>query len=102
MSNAIPSERVLEKPNSKMDDFSNEIIKATLMVQQMVENKQDQLDTIVTRLQENNVLPPQLTRFHVEKGTTTAAIEALKHNLAYLEGELEVMKEHDYERKMNQ
>jgi len=80
-----------------MDENTNEIGKATLLVQQIVENKQNRLDGIADTLRENDVLPQHLTRFHVEKGTTTAAIESLKHNLAYLEGELEVMKEHNYE-----
>ena len=84
-----------------MDENTNEIGKATLLVQQIVENKQNRLDGIADTLRENDVLPQHLTRFHVEKGTTTAAIESLKHNLAYLEGELEIMKEHNYERKMS-
>ena len=85
-----------------MDDITNDIGNATLLVQELVKDKQNLLDAIADKLRENDVLPSHLTRFHVEKGTTVAAIESLKHNLAYLEGELEIMKEHDYERKMNQ
>lgn len=85
-----------------MDDTTNDIGNATLLVQELVKDKQNLLDAIADKLRENDVLPSHLTRFHVEKGTAVAAIESLKHNLAYLEGELEIMKEHDYERKMNQ
>jgi len=80
-----------------MDDTGNEIRNTTPMVRQLVEEKQSQLDAIADQLQQKDGLPVYLPRSRIEKGTTTAAIESLKQNLTYLEGELDVMKEHNYE-----
>jgi len=84
-----------------MDDTGNEIRNTTPMVRQLVEEKQSQLDAIADQLQQKDGLPVYLPRSRIEKGTTTAAIESLKQNLTYLEGELDVMKEHNYERELS-